>query len=122
EWRPVQNAKIVGHRLLLKAATRLRRLGYYAQDMDLSLRVEQGPRLKASCRFYRACDNVVLTHNFLKMWHDLVTEFKPHRILKVSIVLHNLIPADKIRPELFDNHPEMPHQQMKRYESMSLAM
>lgn len=122
EWRPTPQAKIVGHRLLLKAASRLRRLGYYAQDMDLSLRVERGPRLKASCRFYRACDNIVLTHQFMDMWHALAREYKPHRILKVSVVLHNLTAADKIQPELFEQHANMPNQHMKRYESMLRAM
>jgi DNA polymerase IV len=117
EWRPVEKSKIVAHRLLLKAATRLRRLGFYAQDMDLSLRVENGPRLRASCRFYRACDNIALTNNFIEMWGGLMERYQPRRLKKVSVTLHNLIPADKIQPELFGDN-----RHMERHESVSRAM
>lgn len=116
-WRPADKAKIVGHRLLLKAATRLRRLGYYAQDLDLSMRVENGPRLKASSRFYRACDNIALTNNFVAMWEGLMERYKPRRIIKVSVTLHNLIAAHKIQPELFGHD-----KQAERNENVSRAM
>jgi DNA polymerase-4 len=122
EWRPVDKAKIVAHRLLLKAATRLRRLGFYAQDMDLGLRVENGPRLRASCRFYRSCDNIALTNNFMAMWDGLMERYTPRRLKKVSVTLHNLIAGDKIQPELFDADQNMPQRQIKRNESVSLAM
>jgi len=122
DWRNPTKSKIVAHRLLLKAATRMRRLQFYAQDMDLGVRVENGPRLRASCRFYRACDNISLTNQFIAMWDGLMKHYKPNRIIKVSVTLHNLIPADKIQPELFDADPNMPQQQIKRREDVSLAM
>lgn len=117
EWRPIDRAKIVGQRLLLKAATRLRRLGYYAQDMDLSLRMDNGHRLKASCRFYRSCDNIMLTQHFMEMWQGLTRKYNPLRLIKVSVTLHNLIPAAQIQPNLF-----VPDKDMKRYEQVSRAM
>jgi DNA polymerase-4 len=117
EWRPAGKAKIVGHRLLLKAATRLRRLGYYAQDMELGIRIENGPRLRASSRFYRSCDNISLTNNFVAMWDGLMERYQPRRIKKVSITLHNLIAADKIQPELFGHN-----QEIQRHENVSRAM
>ena len=58
----------------------------------------------------------------MEMWNSLVRKYKPQRILKVSIVLHNLIPATAIKPELFEHQSGMPNQQMKRYESLSRAM
>lgn len=117
EWRGVDKSKIIGHRLLLKAATRLRRLGFYAQDMELGIRVENGPRLRGSCRFYRSCDNISLTNNFVAMWDGLMVNHQPRRLKKISITLHNLIAADKIQPELFGQN-----QEAERHENVSRAM
>lgn len=118
DWRHHAKAKIVAHRLMLKAATRMRRMEYYAQDMDIGIRVVDGPRLRASCRFYRACDNISLTNQFVAMWDGLMTHYKPQRILKVSVTLHNLIAADKVLPEFFRTEQK----QIKRQEDVSLAM
>lgn len=119
EWRHPEKAKVVAHRLTLKAATRLRRLQFYCQDMDIGIRVENGPRLRAHCRFYRACDNIALTNQFIAMWDGLMQHYNPHRIKKVSITLHNLIPAHKIQPELFNTQSQT---QIIRWENVSLAM
>lgn len=117
EWRPTERAKIIAQRLLLKAATRLRRLEFYAQDLDLSVRVENGQRLRALCRFYRSCDNISLTQHFMGLWNEIVRQHRPARIKKVSVTLHNLIQADKIQPELFEQNEDT-----LRHESLSRAM
>ena len=51
EWRPPYMAWQVAERLTLKAASRLRRLGYYAEEMHLSVRLQNGPRYGTHTHF-----------------------------------------------------------------------
>lgn len=128
EWRPEPQARIVAERLLLKAASRLRRLGFYAQAMTLSVRVENGPRLAVDTRFHRTCDSPGLHTVLLQLWeevtHSPARRERPQaerlRIKKVAVTLHGLIAQDEVQPELFD-HPQA-HQRQKRREQLSRAM
>ena len=46
KWRSQELAEKVMQRLLLKAASRLRRMEYYSSKMSLSFRTEEGIKLK----------------------------------------------------------------------------
>jgi DNA polymerase IV len=57
ELRDPIKAKDVARPLTLKAASRLRRIEYYAGAMSFSARLENDMRVHAEERFYRAQDN-----------------------------------------------------------------
>ncbi|MBY0355571.1 MAG: hypothetical protein K2Q12_07555, partial [Rickettsiales bacterium] len=91
EWRPLERAETVARRLLLKAASRLRRYGMYASAMELSARIEHGPRLTVSIRFVPACDNATLMQALGVGWGRLVPKCAyPSRVKKLSVQLHGL--------------------------------
>ena len=54
ENRPQVRAVQIARRLTVKAATRLRREGYYASSFSLSARLESGERWAGEAKFYRA--------------------------------------------------------------------
>jgi DNA polymerase IV len=54
ELRDPIKAKDVARRLTLKAASRLRRMEYYAGAMSFSARLENGMSVHAEGRFYRS--------------------------------------------------------------------
>ena len=58
-------------RLLLKAASRLRRMEYYCSRLSLSIRTENNLRLEGKSKFYRACDNKKLQEEATKIWKKL---------------------------------------------------
>jgi DNA polymerase-4 len=125
EFRPVKKSKIVAQRLLLKAASRLRRLGYYCRDLDLGVRVENGPRIGLHKSFYRACDNFTLMGALNSLWGDLLKETgESVRFKKVSIVLHGLCPSAEVKnqPELFDKQKDSYSQKISKNEKISKAM
>lgn len=117
-WRETRRAREVMRRLLLKAASRLRRLGYYATQMSLSLRIEHGPRIGETACFYRSCDNMNLQREAFALWDALMDKHQPQRLKKVSVTLHGLIHADALQPELFAERT----QRYRRLEKASLAM
>lgn len=103
ENRPFQYAAIVTKRLLLKAASRMRRLGYSATIMDISIRLENGPRLEAESHFPPLCDNHTLLTQWEHCWSHITQQCAPNspRVKKTSVTLHGLVEQTSIQPDLF---------------------
>lgn len=122
ELREPAKAKYVARRLTLKAASRLRRMGYYASAFSLSARIEHGPRLKGGLRCYRAQDSLTFLHLLDKLWDGLMCEARGARLKKVSITLHELVPASELQPELFEVLPDMDMRKRAKAEKISRAL
>ncbi len=90
EDRPLLRAESVGRRLLLKAASRLRQMGYKATRLDLSARIENGPRVEGSAQFSPVCDSFALIKIFIQLWQQVLAS-QPRRVKKVSLALHGLV-------------------------------
>ena len=100
ELRPFDLAEGVARRLLLKAASRLRRYGMYASVMDISARVEQGGRISITVTFVHACDNATLMAALTVGWSRLLLQRPDQpRLKKLSVQLHGLTPSRA--PSLF---------------------
>lgn len=93
EDRPLARAENVGRRLLLKAASRMRQMSLKATHLDLSVRIEQGPRMEGGIKFPPVSDSFALFQLFGALWAEVVKS-QPQRLKKVSLALHGLIPAD----------------------------
>jgi len=122
ELREPVKAKYVARRLTLKAASRLRRMGYYASAFHLSARIENGPRLEASARCYRAQDSLTFLHMLDRCWNEIAGQARGQRIKKVSISLHGLTAATDIEPELFAELPDVDLKARAKAERMSYAL
>ena len=122
ELRAPDKAIYVARRLTLKAASRLRRMEHYAGALSVSARIENGPRLEGGMRCYRAQDSMTFLHMLDKLWRELAKEARGARIKKVSITLHELIPADSLQAGLFDALPDVDLQKRTKSEKISRAL
>lgn len=122
KWRPQKLAEQVMHRLLLKAASRLRRMEYYSSQLSLSFRTEEGTKLSGYKKFYRTCNNKKLLEEAIKIWNDLNQQKKIRKIKKINITLYNLQKKSDIQPELFDKIDQNNILYTKRFEQLSKAM
>jgi DNA polymerase-4 len=122
ELRDPEQAKYVARRLVLKAASRLRRLGYYASALSFSTRLQDGPRLETSEQFYRAQDNKTILEAFDKAWTNVMQEARNAKLKKVSVTLHHLTAATDIQPELFESLSDIDMKQRGKSERLSHAM
>jgi DNA polymerase IV len=123
ELRDPAKARYVARRLTLKAASRLRRMGYYASGFTLSVRTENGPRYESFERCYRAQDSMTFLHLLDVAWENIMHETKSARIRKASVVLSGLVPVSvEQQPELFASVPEEELQRRRKAEKMSLAL
>ena len=103
EMRPPEQAHIIARRLTMKAAARLRRIGYYAEKFSLSVRIEDGPRLSFEAACAPARDSFLFLNLLEQLWRILLRDTGRRRIKKIGVVLHGLVPeADvHIQPDLF---------------------
>lgn len=90
ELRTPPQAGVVARRLLLKAASRLRRMKYRATHLHLSVRTEEGPRIEAQAKFELACDSIVLARELADLWQRVMRQARWQRVKKVSVTLFGL--------------------------------
>jgi len=118
--RKIDSAKLVMNRLLLKAASRLRRLQYYTSSINISFRTENGLKTKGTKKFYRACDNITLLNEGNKIWNELIKKNNFKRIKKISITFLKLKKKSELQPDFFEKNIKI--QTTNRLESLSKAM
>lgn len=101
--RPPDQAFLVAKRLVLKATSRLRRMEYHASTLDLSVRIENGPRLAARVPCQAADDSFTFSSLLEEMWLVLESHIGQQRIKKISITLSDLTENAKlnVQPDLF---------------------
>lgn len=102
EFRLPREARVVAQRLLLKAASRLRRAECRASELYLSLRTERGPRGKAQIRFSPLSDSFALTKMLNCLWHRALAQISGERIKKIGVTLMDLDPeSEPLQMDLF---------------------
>lgn len=100
ELRPASQAALVARRLVMKAAARLRRIGYHAGGLVLSVRVENGSRLAFEAPCHAAQDSFTFLQLLDGMWEEMLRHApQPSsrlRLKKVSVVLQALVEGAQV--------------------------
>jgi len=97
-------ALAVLHRLLQKAAMRLRHMGLYAGGLHVSMRHRAGRGWSDELRFNETQDTLQFTHALTQIW-----ERRPGRgraPFQVGVVLFNLVELPGHTPDLFTHEEE----------------
>jgi DNA polymerase-4 len=109
QFRPNKDAFIVATRLTTKAASRLRRLGFYAAEISFSVRTGDDKKIKLHKKFRRSND----TQKFLEAITEFWQSIKAPKIKKISVTLHGLTAEADLQPELFDMTAKTPQKLSK---------
>jgi DNA polymerase IV len=116
--RPLERAEKVGHRLLLKAAGRMRQMNLKATHLDLSVHIENGPYLQGCAKFSPVSDSFALLKHFHALWVQVMNA-RPLRLQKVALALYGLLPADA--PEQLMLMPEDGRSEQQRQAQEKLS-
>lgn len=116
EFRKPPEAAVVARRLLFKAASRLRRTGYRASAVSLSVRTEDKKRGEA---FHSLARPVADTFSFLEvlnlLWPEAMSQVRWARVKKIGVTLHGLWSNEEPEQlELFNNLDGRPGDQERR--------
>ncbi|QQR79564.1 MAG: impB/mucB/samB family protein [Deltaproteobacteria bacterium] len=121
EMRPPEQAYQIASRLILKAASRLRRMEYFAKMVVLGLRFEEGEKVWVESR----CPAFQDSFHFLKilenLWGKIFEKKKKARVKKISISFYHLVPQSETQQTgLFDSLENQ--KALKKYEKLSHVM
>lgn len=105
EFRQPPQAAIVSKRLLLKAASRLRRMGYRASGLSLSIRTEGPQRAEAHQNFLPVSDSFALSKTLDVLWLRLMDQLGWPRVKKIGVTLHGLEATSA--PQQLDLFPDL---------------
>jgi len=103
--RPPARAIDVARRLTLKAASRLRRMGYTARNFGFSARLEDGRRRHIELRCRPAQDSITFLALMLEAWEQLIPREAGVLVKKLGVVLYGLEPEGTRQPDLFEDWP-----------------
>ncbi len=106
EFRKPPEALIVARRLLSKAASRLRREGYRAKSISLSVRTEDKGRGEAKMRLPKpVSDTFTLMHTLDQLWPEAMIEVRWARLKKIAVTLNDI--EEMCAPKQLEMFPEM---------------
>lgn len=101
ELRNHEAALGVLHRLLQKAAMRLRDEGFYAGALHVSVRYADHVHWDEDCRFNETQDTLQLTRALNQIWTRRPREHRRLAPRQIGVMLHHLLPAGDHTPDLF---------------------
>ncbi len=101
--RPPTQAINVARRLTMKAAARLRRMGYTARLFGFSARLEDGRRVRGELRCTPSQDSPTFLAMMLHIWDAVVPREPGILVKKISVVLLGLEPENGAQLSLFPN-------------------
>jgi DNA polymerase-4 len=99
--RQADTALAVLHRLLQKAAMRLRHTGHYAASLSLSVRYVDDTRWHADRHFNETQDTIHFTHVLNELWASRPRDHRPRAPLQVGVVLGDLLEGNAHTGDLF---------------------
>jgi DNA polymerase-4 len=108
EMRNEAGAHAVIHRMLQKAAMRLRRLGLSTAAMQVGIRYHDRRKWQAEGRFGASSDSLALSHHLDALWSRQPRGKNIPKPLKVGVVLSELIEAEHVTGSLFDSDQPKP--------------
>lgn len=104
--RPTDQAFCIAQQLAVKACSRLRRYELYARKFALSVRSVDGMRWADERSFSPMQDNFIVLKSLDEMWQRMMWETRRARLLKVSVLLHDLYERYEITLDLFETEQE----------------
>ncbi|MGB4106308.1 MAG: impB/mucB/samB family protein [Alphaproteobacteria bacterium] len=125
DLRRPDKARLMARRLLVKATYRLRRKGFFASHLSLSVRTTDGFRWADEARIPHARDPFTFLQLLDTMWASVSREFPDSsgvKFKKVSVILSGLKTGDQITRNLFETASPEALKQTRRREALAGAL
>jgi len=97
--RAPERARLILRRLLVKASTRLRRAGFFATYLHISVKDQTYKRLGAGAKISATQDSFTLLEHMETHWQQLA----PQKVFSVSVMLGGLVSTKNHTADLFEN-------------------
>ena len=89
-WRKPEFAKHILNRLVLKAASRLRRKKYFCKKIKVYIKTKSDCFIEGKEKFYKINDSITLLEKSDIIWNKALVSNKIRKVKQVSVVLYDL--------------------------------
>ncbi|MCF8474211.1 MAG: hypothetical protein K9G26_05875 [Emcibacter sp.] len=125
--RPKHRARMVARRLTIKAVTRLRRLGFYADFYQLYVRFDchdlrERSRWKGHVKLSSAQNNFTFLKALNQLWDEMALQQNAGRIRQISVALYGLTHQDNKMPDMFEALQDPLAREQKKHNRLSCAL
>jgi DNA polymerase-4 len=107
EHRGPDVARLVLRRLVIKAASRLRRLGLFTSTIHVSIKTTDHEYADAAIKISPTQDNFTILTTCDALWSDIITRVRPFRLRKVAVDFGELFEPHQITDDLFAEPPKI---------------
>lgn len=104
--RTSDTALAVLHRLLQKAAMRLRHTGHYAGSLSVSIRYRDDVEWRGERRFNETQDTIHFTHVLNELWASRPRDHRHRAPLQIGVLLGHLLESSAHTGDLFEAETE----------------
>ena len=103
DWRQPENARDCLRLLTAKAARRLRREGYLASALHVSIGTQDGMRWGGETTFFPARDDHTFLRKACEVYDAGIRALEGRRLKKVSVMLHHISQPGEVSADLFEH-------------------
>ncbi len=89
-WRTICRSREILRRLIIKAASRLRRKRFFCKKLELSLKTTDGKKIKIKQTFSKINDSLSILDNAEIVWKKVIKYYNPKGIKHIGITLYDL--------------------------------
>ena len=100
DMRPPDKAEAILHRIMQKAALRLRHEGLYAAVLDLQLSFQNGKKWSGAFEFIETNDTLFFSQHIQALWQQRPYPKEP--VKRINLILHKLCRDTQFTPSLFE--------------------
>ena len=101
-WRDIKKSREVMRRLIVKAASRLRRKNLLCTHLKISLKTISGIKVKSTKKFHKINDSFSLLEKSEHIWKKLISNCRKEKIRQVNVVLYGLYTKSSSQTNLLD--------------------
>ena len=90
DWRNPSLAKYILRRLVLKAASRLRRKAYFCKKIKIYIKIKSGLYAEDKEKFNKVNDSITLLEKSNLIWERIINQHNLKKIKQINVVLYEL--------------------------------
>ena len=90
DWRTPEKANFILKRLVLKAASRLRRKNYFCKKIIISLKSQCGKKFEEKKKIGATSDSLTLLEESSFIWKNIIKLYALTKIKQISVILYDL--------------------------------
>ena len=121
-WRKPNLAKHILRRLILKAASRLRRRQYFCKKIKIYIKIKSGNYIEEKDKFNALNDSITLLEKSYIIWDRIIKTYRVKSIKQISVILYGLENINSSQINFLENLNSNVEKDLKKRKDLSKSI